>query len=79
MKGGLGVTEKGDWIIFIPEKPIDYFYLGRISMRVRSRFEIRSNTDDPEEKLYEFKVPVEALVKALVYRPGIPPHEKEVD
>lgn len=77
MKAGLKVADKRDWIVFIPERPIDYFYLGRISMKVLTRFEIRSNTDDREEKLYEFRVPVETLIKALVYRPGIPPHEKE--
>ena len=58
-------NKKDDWVTFIPETQLDWFYLGRISKKVRCYIEIRSNTDDPEKKLHAFKMKIEDIINLL--------------
>ena len=62
------INKDKDWITFIPETQLDFFKLGRISMKVGHYHEITSNTDNREHKLKTFRVEVNELASRLALK-----------
>ena len=59
------VSEEKNWLMFIPEDNMDYFYLGLINNRMPSIANIVRDTDNPEPRLESFRISIWELTKFL--------------